>query len=214
MVFTACKENINEPTVEDQVFEVDENTPTGTIIGVIEAYDLDPGQALSFSILPEDLDGTFSLDPRGGQIMVENPTLLDYEITVVKYFHVVVGDDGKPPKESEALITVNIRDVNEYAPVIEDQSFDIEEDPEAGALVGIIEVSDPEPHQGLLLTILSGNENSAFSLDGTTGALTVNNPAVFDSQVNPQLVLTVQVRDIVIDSKTDTGIITVHILPE
>ena len=55
------------------------------------------------------------------------------------------------------------------------------------------------------------NENEAFEIDGQTGILTVNDPAAFDFNVNQQLSLTVMVRDLHIDSKTDTALITVNI---
>jgi hypothetical protein len=126
----------------------------------------------------------------------------------------VVADDAKAPKESTATMTVSLNDVNEFAPVVEDQTFEIEEDPASGALIGTILASDQESHQALLFTILSGNENEVFALDNATGDLTVNEPSAFNHQLNPQLVITVLVRDIHLDSKTDTAAITVNIIPK
>lgn len=213
LFFCSCEKNINAPEVGDQEFMVDENTLAGTIIGVVQAYDLDPGQALSFRILESDDTGTFEIDSGGGHLSIKDPALLDYELNTELVFTVIVTDDGNPPMETAAEITIVLSDVNEFAPVVEDQAFEIQEGAEMGALIGTIQASDPEAHQLLLYTILSGDEDEVFALDGETGVLTVNDPTAFDSKVNDQLVFTVQVRDLQTFSKTDTALITVTINP-
>ena len=210
----SCNENVNAPEVSDQEFSVAENTPAGTIIGVVAAYDLDPGQALSYEILDGNEAGTFGIDSTSGHLTVEDPAMLDYETNPEIIFTVVVADDGNPVMESTAIITVVLKDVNEFAPVVEDQVFEIEEGAASGALIGIIQASDKETHQQLLYMILSGNEEGIFALDDETGALTVNDPAAFDSQVSQQFELTVLVRDIHLDSKTDTAVIIVKVIPK
>ncbi len=212
--FCSCEENINAPEVGDQQFTTQENTPAGTIIGVVQAYDLDPGQALSFRIRESDDTGTFSIDPGGGHITVEDPAPLDYETNTELVFTILVTDDGKPPMETAALITVFLKDVNEFAPVVDDQVFEIQEGAVMGALIGVIMASDREQQQPLRFTIMSGNKGNAVALDEVTGALTVNDPAAFDTGANKQLMFTVLVRDLHIDSKTDTALITVNINPE
>jgi len=207
----SCEENVNPPEVGDQAFETNENTPAGTIIGVVQAYDLDPGQALSFRIQEGDDTGTFGLDPGAGHITVEDAAMLDYELNTEIVFTVVVGDDGNPPMETAAKITIVLSDVNEFAPHVEDQVFEIQEGTSAGALIGIIQASDQEQHQQLRFAILSGDENEVFALDEVTGALSVKDPAAFDSQLNSDLSFTVLVRDLHIDTKTDTALITVTI---
>ncbi len=212
---SACeKENLNEPEVSDQEFSVDENTPAGTIIGTVSAYDLDEGQSLSFAIRGGNDAGTFEIDAAAGQISVADPAMLDYELNTEIILTVVVSDDGKPVKESTAIITIILNDVNEFAPVVEDQTFEIEEGPAAGDLIGMIQATDQEAHQSLLYAIIAGNEEEIFALDDHTGALTVHDPSAFNYQLNQQLLITVLVRDLHINSKTDTAIITVNIAPE
>jgi len=214
LALLSCEENINAPEVSDQEFSINENAPSGTPVGVVDAYDLDEGQGFSYGILEGNEGGTFSIDPKMGLISVADPLLLDYETTTAITFTVVVSDDARDPKESSANITVSLNDLNEFAPVVDDQTFEIQEDPASGALIGMIQASDQEAHQSLLFTILSGNDNEVFALDETTGALSVNDPAAFDYLVNKQFMITVHVRDIHLDSKTDTAIITVNVLPE
>jgi len=214
MAVVSCNENVNPPEVSDQEFSVHENASAGTIIGVVDAYDLDPGQALSYEILDGNEAGTFGIDSVSGHLTVEDPALLDFESNREISFTVVVADNGDPVMQSTATITITLVDVNEFAPVVEDQVFSIEEGPASGALIGMIEASDQESHQLLLYTILAGNEEEIFALDEESGALTVNDPAAFDFQENPQFVLTVLVRDIHVDSKSNQASITVHVIPK
>jgi hypothetical protein len=211
---SSCNHNLNAPEVSDLVIEIDENTPEGTIIGALVAYDLDEGQLLSYGIRDGNQEGTFEMDAFSGHISVADPRLLDYETITELQFTAAVTDDGKPPMESLATVTVALNDVNEFAPVMDDQTFEIEEGPAAGQLIGMIRATDPETHQALLYTILTGNEDEAFLLIGETGILKVNDPAPFDHQTHPQFILTVLVRDIHIDSKTDTAVITVLVNPK
>ena len=207
----SCKENINEPVVEDQEFEVDENATAGTIVGVVIAYDLDTDQSLSYRIKSGNEEGTFALDAGSGHISVTDPALLNYEERTVLEFEVAVDDDGDPPLESVAGIKVQIRDVNEFPPEIGNQSFQLGANPEKGTLIGMIEASDPESHQGLLFTILSGNENNIVSLDPGTGALVVQDASAFRVESDTQYLFTVQVRDLHINSMSDTAVITVTV---
>jgi hypothetical protein len=102
--------------------------------------------------------------------------------------------------------------LNEYPPVVNDQSFQIEANPEPNALIGMIEASDPETQQGLIFTIISGNEDNLVSLDSGTGALRVQNASAFRVEEDTQFKFGVQVRDLHIDSKSDTAEITVTII--
>ena len=211
---TSCTQNLNAPEVTDYEFSVDENSPAGTIIGVIIAYDLDEGQSVSFEIVDGNEKGTFEIDHLGGHLSIADPMLLDYELNTRLELTISVTDDHpKDPMESTSAVSVQVSDLNEFAPVVEDQTFEIGENPIMGDQIGIIAATDQETHQGLHYTIMSGNKAAIFSLDSASGALTVNDPSAFDLNVNQQFVLVIQVRDIHLDSKTDTAKITIKLIP-
>ena len=101
-------------------------------------------------------------------------------------------------------------------PVLEDQEFTIRENAPRGTIIGIIEATDPEPQQELTFRILSGNDDGAIALEPGTGSLTVEKPGDFDHEIRPQFQLSLQVRDVHLDSKADTATITILVadLPE
>ncbi|MCP4311219.1 MAG: cadherin repeat domain-containing protein [Bacteroidetes bacterium] len=209
----SCTGNLNEPEVGNQFFTIDENLSAGTIFGVVDAYDLDNGTVLSYGILEGNEGGTFEIDSHGGHLSVADPALLNYELNEKIKFTVVVSDNGDPVMESTATMTVSLNDLNEFAPVVEDQSFEIQAGATEGTEIGVIQASDEEAHQLLLYSILSGNDNDQVAIDDETGSLTVKDLAAFETASDQPLELTVLVRDMHIDSKTDSAIIHIFIIP-
>ena len=211
--YWSCSGNLNEPEVDNQFFTIDENLPAGTLFGVVDAYDVDNGTVLSYAILDGNEEGTFDLDSHGGHLSVADPALLDYELNEKISFTVEVSDNGDPVLTSTATITVSLNDLNEFAPVMENQSFEITAGAGKGTLIGMILASDQEAHQALLYSIVSGNDSDQVALDHETGKLTVNDPAAFENALEQSMVLNVLVRDMHIDSKTATAVISIKVKP-
>lgn len=103
-----------------------------------------------------------------------------------------------------------MNDVDENSnepPVFENQSFDYGENATLGELIGHIQASDPD-FDPLTFTILSGNDNNAFSLNENDGSLLVNNADAFDFEIKPVFTLMVQVSD---GTENVTADVTVNI---
>ncbi len=111
----------DDPVVNDQAFDVDENTANGTVIGTVVAFNEesvgctppDPGcQTLTF-----DVSGTaFDIDD-DGILTVKNVNDLDREATDSIVVIVTVTDDGTPVEFDTANITVSLNPVNDNTPV-------------------------------------------------------------------------------------------------
>lgn len=213
LIMSSCNENLNPPVAEDQEFTIDENSPAGSIVGVVIAYELDEGQMVIFEIAAGNNDGIFRIDSLTGLISVVDPEMLDYEVHADIDLTVAVSDNhSREPMETAITVTVHLVDLNEFAPVMEDQQFEITEHPSGGDQIGIIQASDQEAHQDLDFRILTGNEEEIVELESETGLLSVKDTAVFDYDLNQQFDLSVEVRDLHIDSKTDTALVSVVIL--
>lgn len=113
------------------------------------------------------------------------------------------GDDTSPMTS----FTIKIDPVND-APIINNQSFSVDEDAGNGAVVGTVEAEDIDG-DALTYSITGGNTGTAFSIDNT-GLLTVNAPPGlnFEGPDDPYS-LTIQVKDpsLVIDNGTITVIV-------
>lgn len=181
------------PVINDQVFSLAENTPSGTLIGKITASDQNAGQTLSWSILSGNTSGAFTLQ-QDGNLRVSNASMMDFETWPVFVLRVLVRDNGTPSLTDTATVTVNLLNVNE-PPVATNRTFTLAENPAANALVGTITATDPDAGQTLNFSIISGNTGNAFSLSPTSGQLRVSNPQAINYESVQQFRIQVQVSD-------------------
>ncbi|XP_064181938.1 protocadherin-12 [Anguilla rostrata] len=119
-------ENDNAPVFSQTHYEayVLENNPPGLSVLEVQAQDIDLelGGEVSYSIRESnDLrtpTASFSVDPSSGAVFIEQA--LDYEVSHTFSFIVEATDQGQPPLTSSATVIINVEDVNDNYPVIED----------------------------------------------------------------------------------------------
>ncbi|MCP4709877.1 MAG: hypothetical protein GY869_14740, partial [Planctomycetes bacterium] len=92
-----------------------------------------------------------------------------------------------------AIINITVNPVND-APIIGDQSFDLDENSDSETVVGQLNVTDFDPDDTLAFVIVAGNIDDSFAID-SSGQITVQNPIYLDYESNPNFELTVQVSD-------------------
>lgn len=105
----------NKPHICDQNFIVDENKPNGTIVGNVIATDDDLSQTLTYSIISDNLNDAFIINPSTGIITVNNYTVLDYEALQFIELQVKVQDSYAISLSDTAVITINILDIEEIS---------------------------------------------------------------------------------------------------
>ena len=110
----SCNKNEFAPQMIDQEFSVEENSPAGTFIGVLEASDRDECQILTFEIIDGNEEGIIYIDPSNGILYVNDSTLLDYESITQLILTISVSDcHKKNPLETSAIVIINIINVQE-----------------------------------------------------------------------------------------------------
>ncbi len=137
-------------------------------------------------------------------------TQLDFETTPSFTLTVQVQDNGTGALTDTAFVTVNLNDIND-APVVNDQSFAVDENSANGTLVGTVLASDEDPLDTLSYSITAGNSGNAFVIDAATGELRVNDVTQLDFETTPSFTLTVQVQDNGTGALTDTALVTVNL---
>jgi VCBS repeat-containing protein len=187
--------NINEaPVISNQSFSIAENSSVGTAVGTVMEYDPDYGQINTFSIISGNTNGAFAINTSTAVITVANSAALDFETTSSFTLVVKVQDNGSGSLSSQATITVSLKAINQ-APVISNQSFSVNENTANGLTVGTIVASDPDASQTLSYSITAGNTSNAFTINTSTGKLTVNNSVALIFNINPKFSLNVRVTD-------------------
>ncbi|MBF0451317.1 MAG: tandem-95 repeat protein [Candidatus Magnetomorum sp.] len=193
------------PEMVNQGFSIDEHSPINTPVGMVDAIDSD-GDTLSFFIISGNDPEIFAIAGNTGILSVLSNTLLDYETQASIVLTVGVSDSQLT---STAQITITINNINDHAPIIQAQTFSIDENPDSMALIGQLIVSDADG-QTPVCTIESGNTGNAMKLDSQTCQLTVNDPSLFDyEQEQKHYILTVSVSDGTLSSSSEITV-TVH----
>ncbi|KAF0202001.1 MAG: outer membrane adhesin-like [Bacteroidetes bacterium] len=204
--------DLNEsPIINDQDFEVESGSPTGYIIGEVEASDPDAGQSLTYSIISGNTSSAFQINPSSGVLSVANSSAVNYLINPQFNLVVRVADNGSPSLNSSANVQVSVSAQINNPPVISAQTFQIPENSANGTQVGQVTASDPNPDQTLTYSITGGNTNGAFSLNAATGIISVANQSALNFETNPQFLLTVQVQDNGEGSLTASATMTINL---
>ena len=191
-------------------FMLAENSPDGTAVGTVSATDPDPGQTVSYAIAGGNTSGAFAIDPTTGQITVANSAAIDYETNPVFALSVTATDDGAPALSSNATVIVFIDDGND-PPQISDQTFALDENSPNGTVAAMVKASDPDAGQTLTYSIVAGNDTGAFTIDSTTGWITVANRALLDYETTTSFALTIQVTDSASLPLSSTALATINL---
>ena len=97
----------NNPPDISLTFFLDENSPTGTRVGAIEATDPD-GDPLTYSIVSGNTDDAFAIGASSGEITVSMEAAIDFEVNPA-FGLMVEANDGQGGM-TLAEITINLND--------------------------------------------------------------------------------------------------------
>ncbi len=114
------------PLVNNQLFNIDENSPNGTTVGTVIASDPNstaPNNSISWAIIGGDGSEVFSINGLTGEIQVADVSLLDYEILPSATLTVMVADGGSPRLANTAEITINLNNIPEDPIAVDDDLF-------------------------------------------------------------------------------------------
>jgi gliding motility-associated-like protein len=147
---------------------------------------------LTFSIISGNSSGAFAIDPTTGSISIAGSTLIDFE-EVAQYLLTINVSDGV--NEQQAIIIIQVENMNDNTPVVSTMTTAaIEENAQVGSSVTAIPATDPDG-DNITFSIITGNDLGAFTINSTTGEITVSDPQKLDYETTSQFVLNVLVTD-------------------
>ncbi|NWZ42557.1 PCDGK protein, partial [Brachypodius atriceps] len=156
--------NDNAPVFNQSTYKasVRENTPSGTLVARISAYDLDDGPngdiVYSFSShTPAKVRELFALDSATGELRVKGQ--LDYEETKLYEIYLQAKDKGAVPGVAHCKVLVEVVDVNDNAPEVTVTSVysPVPEDAAPGTVVALLSVTDLDSHDNGLVSDVNDN---------------------------------------------------------
>ncbi|XP_038061405.1 cadherin-23-like [Patiria miniata] len=188
---------------EDPTVGIYENATSGSLVAMVTATDLDETALLSYGV---DLDNSAVYDEDGEEVpttvdqffWVENTTgdvyttdtPLDRETTARFEITITVEDlaaFGSTPQTAEVLLTINVQDINDNAPVFSESGyeFNVDENTDVGSIISnVISATDKDQGKnGEIRYELADNVDSLLRIDPDTGILFVN--GTFDREKYP-----------------------------
>ncbi|XP_024937586.1 cadherin-87A isoform X2 [Cephus cinctus] len=173
--------------------EMQEEQPTGAVVGAFTATDADSNIA-GYAIEPPS--SYFKIDNVTG--IVRTSQVIDYEETKQLEFTVVAYDSGVPQLSSSAKVTLTVINVNDQSPQFERESYNasIEENSPPGTHVTVVKARDSDEGVfGQVSYSLIGKNASDFNIGHETGEITVGGATVLDREITRDITITVMASD-------------------
>ena len=198
-ITSASSTNILENTITT-IYTASASDPENDTL----SYSLSATDAAHFSIAPSSGAISFAVNPDH-----ENPA----DANADNIYELTLEVSDSTHTTSQAL-AITVDDANDNAPIITAaQSFSIDENSATGTIIGTVIATDvdtsPTTYQDW--TITSGDTNTAFAIDSSSGEITVADASKLDYETEPTSYnLSITVSDGVNTSSTETVTINVN----
>lgn len=148
---------------------------TGVFIGTVFATDKDRSDQFTWQVL----DQRFAII--GNQLFLASGNRLNFEETPLVDIQIQVTDSGTPPLSLRLTKTIEVLDVNEFAPGLRPTVFNIPESTLGGADIGFLVAPDKDTTNRVRFRF-NGTPPTLFKLDGNTGRLSLKPDASLDHE--------------------------------
>ena len=194
-------ENMHPPRFDSFFIEakVPENMPVGSHVAQVHAEDYDKvgseDSRVSYSIRAGDGLNSFSIDDSG---QIRTLAVLDRETKASYWLTVYAMDHGAVPLFSELEVYIEVLNMNDNTPLTIFPIYfpSVMENSKPNTHVVTIEAfdGDKDPNQQLVFSIESGDPQSLFSINPTTGEISTT-ARKLDRETQEEHVLEVRVSD-------------------
>ncbi|NXJ02776.1 CDHR2 protein, partial [Psophia crepitans] len=152
--------------------------------------------ASAFTVSPTKIVGTGEV-----QLLVQDPSAVDYEISHVMVVQIVANDPGNPTDCcSTATVTIDLIDTNDHTPTFPQDTYDLSvmENSPAGTVIST-NITAYDPDSGVLgqitYQLLPDSVGEVFMVNATTGAVLVRNGSLLDRETRSIYYANLQAKD-------------------
>ena len=197
-----------------QSFTIAENQALSASIGTVTATETGTlqGWTITSNYNPDgDANGAFAIDASTGELTVNDADDFDYELSTGGSITLTVSD-GVSTSASET-VTITITDENDNSPVFTGTPYTatLDETDPVGTSVATVAATDADAGANgtVSFSITAGNTNSDFSIDASTGEITIAN--ALDAGITASYTLTVTATDGGAPANTTTASVTITV---
>lgn len=170
-----------EFSVDSYNISISEASPFGSVILKVHAQDNDTGLNGKIQYSIEKFGNSdpdyFHIDSDDGSIYLKQS--LDHETQTLHHLVVIATDEGVPSLSSSVHVWITVLDMNDNPPKLEKNVYScwLSEEATRNQFVTIVTASDPDSvdHRHLSYSIVGGNHQQTFSMDSSTGIITLTN---------------------------------------
>ncbi|MEM8733340.1 MAG: cadherin domain-containing protein [Planctomycetota bacterium] len=208
-VTVTIQDENDEPVVEPDDAQIDENIAAGSLVAIIRAEDEDESSAgeFQFSIADGNVGGAFEINPDTGELRVAEEKEINFEKNSRFDLMVRATDMGTPEQFGEAMIQVDLNDLDEI-PEIDGTPLMVDENSPAGALVGELELTEYDAGETITWRV-SGIDSRFFVL--RNNELYVAEGTELDFETKPSYSVFVEATDSANPPKTGTRTIAINL---
>ncbi|XP_032861854.2 cadherin-related family member 2 isoform X2 [Tyto alba] len=152
--------------------------------------------ASAFTVSPSKIVGTGEV-----QLLVQNPSSVDYEISHVMVVQIIANDTGHPADCcSTATVTIDLIDSNDHIPEFPQSTYNLSvmENSSPGTIISP-NITAYDPDSGALGQItyhlLPESIRKIFTVNATTGAVLVQNGSLLDRETRSIYYANLQAKD-------------------
>ncbi|XP_074924357.1 cadherin-related family member 2 [Chelonoidis abingdonii] len=151
--------------------------------------------AASFSVSPTRITGTGAV-----QVLVKDPSTVDYEQVHVMTVEIVANDTGNPSNCcSIATVTIQLFDINDHSPEFGQSVYwlQVPENSPVGTVISIITATDPDSASFGRITyrLLPESILDIFAVNASSGEVLVRNGSLLDRETRSVYYVTLQAVD-------------------
>ncbi|NXA19893.1 CDHR2 protein, partial [Ibidorhyncha struthersii] len=166
--------------------------------GINSSYELylQGPNASAFTVSPPKIVGTGEV-----QLLVQEPSAVDYEISHVMVVQIIANDTGKPTDCcSTATVTIDLIDSNDHIPEFPQSTYNLSvmENSPAGTII-TPNITAYDPDSGVLgeitYQLLPETIRQIFTVNATTGAVLVQNGSFLDRETRSIYYANLQAKD-------------------
>ncbi|XP_037117404.1 protocadherin Fat 1a isoform X2 [Syngnathus acus] len=178
---------------------ISEASAIGTSVLQVEAtdFDTDHNQEIFFQLVEEKGKSSNLFAVHRDTGLISTARVLDHEESPQHRLRVRATDGGVPALFSDVVVTVDVTDLNDNAPVFAEPAYKaaVSELASRGHFVTQVQASDADSSDAdkLEFAIVSGNEDQTFAIDKKSGAIVISNHR--RPQMQPRYHLNVSVSD-------------------
>jgi hypothetical protein len=159
---------------------VAEGAAVGTVVGVTASSTDVNGGALTYSLIGDSSGGGFTINSTTGVITVANSAKIDYE-TAPGHAYTVTAQASDGTLSNSQTFTIGVTDVAPTAPVDANGATNtIAEGAANGSAVGVTASSTDINGPAVTYSLVGDTSGGGFTINSTTGVVTVGNSTKFD----------------------------------